>query len=142
MRGWRHALVITSFIQSRCRTREKINRPQTRRRRDNSDELLDKMRVLKDNLVSARGIMDEVVRRERRKRDLAVSTRPQIAFDRVYIVITSTACTHTYMGCAGCGSAHTHDCWGGWCIDAQRRGCTEMQVVVCLYWPVVAVHRD
>lgn len=55
------------------RTREKINRPQTRRRRDNSEELLDKMRLLKDNLAAARGIMDEVVRRERRKRDLAVS---------------------------------------------------------------------
>lgn len=55
------------------RTREKINRPQTRRRRDNSEELLDKLRLLKDNLVSARAIMDEVVRRERRKRDLAVS---------------------------------------------------------------------
>lgn len=53
------------------RTREKINRPQTRRRRDNSEELLDKLRLLKDNLVSARAIMDEVVRRERRKRDLA-----------------------------------------------------------------------
>lgn len=55
-----------------CRTREKINRPQTRRRRDNSEELLDKMRLLKDNLAAARSIMDEVVRRERRKRDLAV----------------------------------------------------------------------
>jgi hypothetical protein len=59
-------------LWSPCRTREKINRPQTRRRRDNSDELLDKMRQLKDNLMAARAIMDEVVRRERRKRDLAV----------------------------------------------------------------------
>lgn len=56
-----------------CRTREKVNRPQTRRRRDNSDELLDKLRMLRDNLAAAKVIMDDVVRRERRKRDLAVS---------------------------------------------------------------------
>lgn len=54
------------------RTREKINRPQTRRRRDNSEELLDKMRLLQANLRDAKAIMEEVVRRERRKRDLAV----------------------------------------------------------------------
>lgn len=54
------------------RAREKVNRPQTRRRRDNSDELMDKMRLLQTNLSGAKQIMEEVVRRERRKRDLAV----------------------------------------------------------------------
>ncbi|WIA18855.1 hypothetical protein OEZ85_003533 [Tetradesmus obliquus] len=53
------------------RTREKTNRPQTRRRRDNSDELLDKLRQLRDNLVGAKAVLEEVVRRERRKRDLS-----------------------------------------------------------------------
>jgi len=58
------------------RAREKVNRPQTRRRRDNSDELMDKMRLLQANLAAARQIMEEVVRRERRKRDLAVCGAP------------------------------------------------------------------
>lgn len=53
-----------------------MNRPQTRRRRDNSDELMDKMRLLQANLAAARQIMEEVVRRERRKRDLAVRSAP------------------------------------------------------------------
>lgn len=53
--------------------RDKVNRPQTRRRRDNSDELMEKLRQLRDNLQGAKQILEEVVRRERRKRDLAVS---------------------------------------------------------------------
>eukprot|EP00879_Flechtneria_rotunda_P016785 GHRR01017568.1.p1 GENE.GHRR01017568.1~~GHRR01017568.1.p1 ORF type:complete len:620 (+),score=238.42 GHRR01017568.1:338-2197(+) len=53
------------------RSREKVNRPQTRRRRDNSDELMEKLRQLRDNLSASKQIMEELVRRERRKRDLA-----------------------------------------------------------------------
>jgi enhancer of polycomb-like protein len=55
-----------------ARSREKVNRPQTRRRRDNSDELMEKLRQMRDNLMGAKQILEEVVRRERRKRDLAV----------------------------------------------------------------------
>ena len=55
------------------RPREKVNRPQTRRRRDNTEECLEKLRTIKENLANAKGIVDEIVRRERRKRDLFVS---------------------------------------------------------------------
>lgn len=82
------------------RTREKINRPQTRRRRDNSEELLDKLRLLKDNLVSARAIMDEVVRRERRKRDLAVS-----CLLHTIVLVCCMCCPGHRHGVFGCVSA-------------------------------------
>lgn len=74
-----HALALALVTQLNGlplhRTREKTNRPQTRRRRDNTDELIDKLRQLRDNLAGAKQILEEVVRRERRKRDLAVSRR-------------------------------------------------------------------
>ena len=53
------------------RPREKVNRPQTRRRRDNPEECLDKLRQMQDNVRAALAIVTEIVRRERRKRDLA-----------------------------------------------------------------------
>jgi hypothetical protein len=34
---------------------------------------MDKLRQLRDNLVGAKQVLEEVVRRERRKRDLSVS---------------------------------------------------------------------
>ena len=51
--------------------REKLNRPQTRRRRDNTEECLDKLRQLRENLGAAAAVAEQVVRRERRKRDIA-----------------------------------------------------------------------
>ncbi len=52
------------------RPREKVNRPQTRRRRDNPEECVDKLRQMGDNIRGALGIVCEIIRRERRKRDL------------------------------------------------------------------------
>ncbi|KAK9867296.1 hypothetical protein WJX84_005761 [Apatococcus fuscideae] len=51
------------------RPREKIHRPQTRRRKENNDESLEKMRMLKQNVQKAYEIMKMVIGRERRKRD-------------------------------------------------------------------------
>ncbi|KAK9822015.1 hypothetical protein WJX74_000785 [Apatococcus lobatus] len=51
------------------RPREKIHRPQTRRRRENNDESLEKMKMLKQNVVKAHEIVRAVIWRERRKRD-------------------------------------------------------------------------
>jgi hypothetical protein len=55
-----------------CRPRDKVNRPQTRRRRENTEDCYDKLKQMKDNLTAVRSIVDEIVRRERRKRDLMV----------------------------------------------------------------------
>ena len=57
-----------------CRPRERINRPQTRRRRENNEESLEKMQTIKQNLNKAMELLEYLVRRERRKRDLVVCT--------------------------------------------------------------------
>ena len=58
-----------------CRPREKLNRPQTRRRRENSLECLDKMRTLRDNLLRALELAELLTFRERKKRDILVGYR-------------------------------------------------------------------
>ncbi len=52
------------------RPRERANRPQTRRRRDNDLQSYDKLREVKANLERARALLDLLLRRERRKRDI------------------------------------------------------------------------
>ena len=55
-----------------CRPRDKIHRPQTRRRRENTEESLEKMRLLRQNLVKAYEVLEWVTRREQRKCHLTV----------------------------------------------------------------------
>ena len=55
-----------------CRPREKLHRPQTRRRRENNEESLDKMRTLRTNLVRAYEVHEWLTRREGRKYNLVV----------------------------------------------------------------------
>ena len=55
-----------------CRPREKQHRPQTRRRRENNEESLDKMRTLRTNLVRAYEVHEWLTRREGRKYSLVV----------------------------------------------------------------------
>ena len=52
------------------RPRERANRPQTRRRRENDMASYEKLREVKANLEQARGLLDLLLRRERRKRDV------------------------------------------------------------------------
>lgn len=52
------------------RPRDKVNRPQTRRRRDNPEECIEKLRQMQENIRAALAIVCEIIRRERRKRDL------------------------------------------------------------------------
>ena len=55
-----------------CRPREKVNRPQTRRRRENTDDSLEKMRLIQANLGKAHEILETILRREQRKANLVV----------------------------------------------------------------------
>lgn len=52
------------------RPREKTNRPQTRRKRENDMQSFEKMKDLRQNLDSARELLELLVKRERRKRDI------------------------------------------------------------------------
>lgn len=55
------------------RPRERVNRPQTRRRRENNDESLEKLRMIRENITRALDLFEYLVKRENRKRDLVVS---------------------------------------------------------------------
>ena len=55
-----------------CSAREKINRPQTRRRRENNEDSVDKMQAIRRNLKKAWELLEYVTRREERKRSLVV----------------------------------------------------------------------
>lgn len=52
------------------RAREKINRPQTRRKRENDVGSYEKMREMRFNMARAREILAAIVTRERRKQDI------------------------------------------------------------------------
>lgn len=52
------------------RSRERPNRPQTRRRRENNADSLDKLTMIADNIKIAMELFELIVRRERKKRDL------------------------------------------------------------------------
>ena len=53
-----------------CRPREKVHRPQTRRRRENNVDSLDKLNMISDNIKMALQLFELVVKRERKKRDM------------------------------------------------------------------------
>lgn len=57
------------------RAREKINRPQTRRRRENNEDSVEKMQAIRRNLKKAWELLEYVTRREERKRSLVVRHR-------------------------------------------------------------------
>ncbi|MEW5317204.1 MAG: hypothetical protein WDW38_008525 [Sanguina aurantia] len=82
------------------RPREKVHRPQTRRRKENSLDCLEKMKQLRDNILAALEMTEMVVFRESRKRDIhqldCESVRYQLALnftspDQHEAVETSTA---------------------------------------------------
>lgn len=52
------------------RSRDRPNRPQTRRRRENNPDSLDKLSMIADNIKMAIQLFDLIVRRERKKRDM------------------------------------------------------------------------
>lgn len=52
------------------RPREKIHRPQTRRRRENNPDSLDKLHMISENMRVAMSLFELVVKRERKKRDM------------------------------------------------------------------------
>eukprot|EP00873_Tetraselmis_striata_P028408 jgi/Tetstr1/448672/TSEL_035912.t1 len=52
------------------RPRERVNRPQTRRRRENDISSLDKMKNIQQNLEGAIKLMENLIRREYKKRDV------------------------------------------------------------------------
>jgi len=51
------------------RPREKIHRPQTRRRRENNVQSFEKMKELRANMEMSKELLEWVMRRERKKRD-------------------------------------------------------------------------
>ena len=55
------------------RPRDKVHRPQTRKRRENNEESLEKMRQLRQNLLRGYELLAWVTRREEFKRNVAVS---------------------------------------------------------------------
>jgi len=57
------------------RPREKIHRPQTRRRRENNEDSVEKMQAIRRNLRKAYELLEFVTRREQRKCSLAVRAR-------------------------------------------------------------------
>jgi enhancer of polycomb-like protein len=56
------------------RSRDRPNRPQTRRRRENNPDSLDKLTMIADNIKIAMQLFEMIVRRERKKRDLVYVT--------------------------------------------------------------------
>ncbi len=58
------------------RPREKIHRPQTRRRKEAPGEALDKMKALRANLHKSRDICESINRRERKKYSIVVTIAP------------------------------------------------------------------
>jgi enhancer of polycomb-like protein len=53
-----------------CRPRERQHRPQTRRRRENNMDSLDKLNMIRDNVAIALSLFEMLVKRERKKRDM------------------------------------------------------------------------
>lgn len=56
-----------------CRPRERLHRPQTRRRRENNEDSLEKMKMIQANVHKGLDLFEMLVKRERKKRDLVVS---------------------------------------------------------------------
>ncbi len=54
-----------------------MNRPLTRRRRENTEECLDKLQQIRDNLAQATALVGNLVKREQKKRDIMVRSGAQ-----------------------------------------------------------------
>lgn len=52
------------------RPRDRVHRPQTRRRRENNTDSLDKLTLIKQNIEDGLSLLELVVKRERKKRDM------------------------------------------------------------------------
>lgn len=52
------------------RPRERQNRAQTRRRRENNEDSLEKLKMIRNNLIKGLDVFELLVRRERKKRDM------------------------------------------------------------------------
>ena len=78
------------------RAREKVHRPQTRRRRENNEDSLDKMQAMRKNIRKAVEIMEHLVRREHKKLHIAVSPLP---FNRTNFRASHRAPPQTIMLC-------------------------------------------
>lgn len=52
------------------RPRDRVHRPQTRRRRENNPESLDKLTLIKQNIEDGLSLFELIVKRERKKRDM------------------------------------------------------------------------
>lgn len=69
---WEQRHICAQASDWPCRPRERIHRPQTRRRKENNEEAMDKMRAIQGNLTKARELVEQLLRRERKKRDIVV----------------------------------------------------------------------
>jgi len=65
-------LIQSATLACHFRPREKVNRPLTRRRRENSVDCLEKLRTLHENVLHAMELTELMVIRERKKRDIYV----------------------------------------------------------------------
>ena len=65
------AFIYALFLaMTLCRPREKIHRPQTRRRRENNPDSFERLQTISDNIRMALQLFELVVKRERKKRDM------------------------------------------------------------------------
>ena len=62
--------MMNFLLMLACRPREKIHRPQTRRRRDNNEDSYQRLQTISDNIRMALQLFELVVKRERKKRDM------------------------------------------------------------------------
>jgi hypothetical protein len=67
------------------------DRPATRRRRENNSDSLEKLRMIRENVLKGLDILECLVKRERKKRDLVVSRRYRTWVDVVLRWYCSTA---------------------------------------------------
>lgn len=101
------------------RTREKVHRPQTRRRRENNEDSLEKMQAMRRNIRKAVEIMEHLVRREQKKLNIAVRSHA-----RAYL----PSCARLSLPAAQDSYAH-HDepammsLLKAWTVAQYRKGC-------------------
>lgn len=99
-----------------------MNRPQTRRRRENTQDCLDKLRQIRESMLKALELTELLVFREARKRDIQVSRR---AGGNLGAGLGGLACPrlHKRQQCGTCG------CYG------------TLQAASCLSFAVCPLHR-
>ncbi len=106
MRSFPHKLTRVPAGPAR-RPRERVNRPQTRRRRENTQDCLDKLRQIRESMLKALELTELLVFREARKRDIHVSGR---ARGKARGGLTGLACPSSKkirQHCDACGCFRT-----------------------------------